>query len=173
MVRNGPVEVAALEVVHALLLDAVGNADVDSVGGEHAMDLRQHLSCIGARAIAAQNRVERALVDNCVERAILILKLAHVHLFVDHAWVALFVLFGHLLLDGERDVNIAQVLVPVVKHLLREACSIIKKTSLEKWLRQPTTPKLIYSNLDSSPSRTISPWEQEEALLTRVAGADV
>ena len=55
------VEVAALEIVHALLLDIVGNVDVDSVGGEHAMDLRQHLSCVGARDVAAQNRVELSL----------------------------------------------------------------------------------------------------------------
>ena len=59
-----PVKVAALAIVHALLPDAVGNADVYLVGGEHTMDLRHHLSCVGARAVAAQNRVERSLVND-------------------------------------------------------------------------------------------------------------
>ena len=121
MVRNRPVEVAALEVVHALLLHAVGDADVDAVGREHAMDLREHLRGVGAGAITAQNRVERALVDHGVECAVLILQLPDVHLLVDHAWVALFVHFGHLLLHSERDVNVAQILVTILKHLLREA----------------------------------------------------
>ena len=60
-----PVKVAALAIVHALLPDAVGNADVYLVGGEHATDFRQHLSCcVGARAVAAQNRVELSLVND-------------------------------------------------------------------------------------------------------------
>ena len=48
VVRNRPVEVAALEVLHALLLHAVGDADVDAVGGEDTVDLGEHLG--GVRA---------------------------------------------------------------------------------------------------------------------------
>ena len=108
------------------------------------MDLRQHLRRVWTRAVSAQNRVKRALVDHCVERAILVLQLAHVHLFVDHAWVALFVHFRHLLLDGERDVNIAKILIAIVKHLLRQAYSITKKTNLEIWLRHHIFEALIF-----------------------------
>ena len=55
MVRYLPLEVGGLEVADTLLRGAVGDADVDTVGGEHAVNLSQHLSGVGARAVTAQD----------------------------------------------------------------------------------------------------------------------
>ena len=120
MVRNCPVEFAALEVLHALLLHAVGDADVHAVGSEYTMNFWEHLSRVWAWTVSAKNRVEGALVDNCVKRSILVSQLAHIHLLVDEGWVALFVLLCHLLLHDERDVNVADALVTILAHLLRK-----------------------------------------------------
>ena len=85
------------------------------------MDLVEHLECVGAGAIAAEDRVKRALVNDGVKAAILELKHAHVHLPVDHVWVALPVMLSHLLLHSEGDINVLHILVAIIEHLLGEA----------------------------------------------------
>ena len=123
LVRDGPLEFGVLEVANALLLDAVTDADVDALRSQHAVDLFQHLLGVGAGAVTAKNRVESALVDDGIEGTVLVLELAHIHLLVDECGEALLVLLGHLLHDGEGDVDVANVLVPILKHLLGEACN--------------------------------------------------
>ena len=120
MVRHCPIEGAILEVANTLVIDSVTDADVDTVGGQHAVDLSQHLGCVGARAISAKDRVEGALVKDGVKNGVLVLELTDVHLFVDEGRVAVLVQLGHLLHDGERDVDVADVLVAILVHLFRQ-----------------------------------------------------
>jgi hypothetical protein len=120
VVRDSPVKIAVLEVVHALLLHTVGHADVHAVGGQNTVDLGEHLNCVGAGAISTEDGVEGALVDDGVESTVLVLKLAHVHLLVHERWVALLVSLSHLLHHGERDVNVVHMLVSILKHFLGE-----------------------------------------------------
>ena len=117
-----PLESTVLEVVHALGHHSVRNTDINSVWCEDALDLREHLLCIGTRAITAQDRVEGALVDHRIEGAIWETDIADVHLLVGESGVTLFVHLCHLLYHGEGDVDIGDVLVAILKHLLRQTC---------------------------------------------------
>ncbi len=118
MVGDCPIEVAMLEVANTLVIDTITDTDVDTTWCKHSVDLCEHLSCIRSRAISAKNAIKGTLVDDGIECTILVLKLAHVHLFVDKGAVAVLVGLSHLLDHGERDVDVADVLVAILVHLL-------------------------------------------------------
>jgi len=120
MVGHSPVEIRALEIVHALLLHAVRDADVDTVRGKHSVDLSEHLGGVGATTITTEDRVEGTLVNDGVEATISVLKLAAIHLLVDEGGETLLVSLGHLLHNSVRDVDVAHVLVAILVHLFGE-----------------------------------------------------
>lgn len=65
--------------------------------------------------------VEGALVDDCVEGVLREFHGAHVHLYILEVGPLLLVEFVHGLDGGLRDVDVGDVLVAVVEHLLAEA----------------------------------------------------
>lgn len=123
VMRHSPVEVTVLEVAHALVLHTVRDTDVDAVGGENTVNLGQHLGCVGAGAVSTEDGVECALVNDGIEGSLSVLKLAHVHLLVDQGGESFFVRLGHLLHNGEGDVDVVDVLVTILKHFLGEPCA--------------------------------------------------
>ena len=120
MVRDMPFESTVLEVVHALRHNTVGDTDVDSVRCQDTLNLREHLFCVGARAVAAQDRVESALVNHSIESSIWETDITYIHLLVSESGVTLFVRLRHLLNHSEGDIDICDVLVAILKHLLRQ-----------------------------------------------------
>ena len=123
VVRDLPLEVGGLEVAETLIGDTVRDADVDAVGGEHTVDLGKHRSSVGTRAVTTEDGVEGALVDDSIEGAILVLQLTHIHLLVNKGRVAVLVHLSHLLHDGEGDIDVRDVGVAILEHLLRQACT--------------------------------------------------
>ena len=122
VVRDLPLEVGGLEVAETLIGDTVRDADVDAVGGEYTVDLGKHRSGVGTRAVTTEDGVEGALVDDSIEGAILVLQLTHIHLLVNKGRVAVLVHLSHLLHDGEGDIDVRDVGVAILEHLLRQAC---------------------------------------------------
>lgn len=121
VVQHGPVVLLLVEVRHARLLDAVRNADVDSVWRQNAVDFVQSLLRVRAAAVAAEDGVEGALVDDRVEGAVLeVAHVAHVHLLVGESGVLLAVELCHLLDHGGGDVDVGYVLEAVVEHFFGE-----------------------------------------------------
>lgn len=138
VVRHSPVEVTVLEVAHPLVLHTVRDADVHAVGVEHAVDLCEHLGRVGSRAIAAEDGVEGALVDDGIKGVLAELQLPHVHLLVDERGETLLVRLSHLLDHSERDVNVSDVLVAILVHFLGETCrqkgSVTNRSFIQNFL---------------------------------------
>ena len=124
VVRNGPIELLLLEVGHAGLLYAVGDADVDTVGWETTVDFSKHLVSVRSGSITAKDGVEGALVNDCIKSTVFITKRSHVHLFVRHVGVLVFVELLHLLDHSEWNVDVGDVGVAVVIHLFRKTCKM-------------------------------------------------
>lgn len=120
VLEDSPVKLWFLEVAHSLVGQTVADSDVHAGGGEHSVDFAQHLVCVGAGAISAEDGVEGSLVNYSIESSIFILEGAHVHLLEGQVGDLFLVHLLHLLDHGERDVYVGDVLVPILIHLFAQ-----------------------------------------------------
>ena len=133
--RNGPFKATLCEESLSFSQGAVANTNENTVGCEHSVDLTEHLLRVNSCQFSAQDRVIGTFVNDRVEESVLVLQLAHIHLLVRDHGVLFLVVLCHVLDHTERDVDVVDVLVALLKHLLahaRVACSHIKDLVL--WL---------------------------------------
>lgn len=134
VVKYCPIVFLFLQVRHPWLFHTVAYADIDTSWAQYAVDLWKHLVCIWTRAIAAKDRIDRALVNNSIKGAIFKLKLPNITLFVNQSWVFFFVQFLHLLDHSETNVNVCLLLITIVKHLFRDSYTFLE--TIEYFIQQ-------------------------------------
>ena len=104
---EAPSELGSSKVNLPLLLNAVRDADEDTVWCKHAVDFRKHLVCVGIGTLTTKKRIKSALVNNAVKASVDKLQLTHIHALVGNAHVLLSIVLNHLLGDHIRDVDIS------------------------------------------------------------------
>ena len=130
-----PIVLLLAEVRQPIFRDAVSYANVNAIRGQHAVHLVEHRLAVRARVVTAEDGIEAGLIDDGVEHAILTLETAGVHLLESYLWDLFFVVLLHLLNNRERDVDIGDLLVPILKHVLGHlGVSTSKHQDLVRWL---------------------------------------
>jgi len=85
------------------------------------MNFVEHLFSIWPTSVTTKDGIERAFVNDSIEHSIFKAHLTNVHLLVSKCWILLTVQVLHLFDDGERDVHVCNVLVPLIKHFFRKS----------------------------------------------------
>ena len=83
------------------------------------MDFIQHLVTVRTSVVATtEDRVKASFINDCIKSAVLKLQTLRVHLLIRHLRNLLFVMLLHLLDNSEGDIDVRDLLVTILKHLL-------------------------------------------------------
>mmetsp|Transcript_31258 Transcript_31258/g.35697 ORF Transcript_31258/g.35697 Transcript_31258/m.35697 type:complete len:200 (-) Transcript_31258:5-604(-) len=113
-----PIKSVVSEVVLSLVWNSVRNAHVHAGRREDSVDFIERLFAVRPASISAEDRVESSFINHAVEGSLFELETSHVHLLVNHVGAFLFVLLRHGLDDSEGNIDIGDVLVAFLVHLL-------------------------------------------------------
>ena len=116
-----PFVLTILEVGHAMTRNTSWNTDISAGRCEYAVNFIKHCLRVWGRAITAKNRIETCFIYHTVESTILILQLAHVHLFIEETWVCFSIQIAHHFDDGVGDINVGNMPITILEHLLSKA----------------------------------------------------
>jgi len=121
VVEHSPGEITLLEVLQSRVLDTVRHTDVHSVVAEHAVNLTEHLVGVRAGTVTAENGVESSLINDSLKGAVIVVHAADVHLLEGHGRILVLTEFLLALDDRHRQIDVLDVRVAIVSHLLGES----------------------------------------------------
>ena len=116
-----PFVLTILEVRHPMTRNTSWNTDISAGRCEYAMNFIKHCLRVWGRTIATENRIETCFIYHTVESTILILQLAHIHLFIEETWVCFPILIAHHFDDGVGDIDAGNMPITILEHFLCKA----------------------------------------------------
>jgi hypothetical protein len=115
---HSPVVFRLLKVRQSVLTLPIRHNEVDSLRPQHPINLRDHLIGIGRGPLPTEHRIQSAFINHRIERVLREVHSLHVHLQILEVRAFILILLHHGLGDGRGDVDISDVLVALVEHLL-------------------------------------------------------